>query len=79
MTTTKALELGQLASKVTVDDDISFDIDLTFNYTGFDSDIASKTTDDLTEGSKLYYNQERFDTAFGNKTTSIQLLSLIHI
>ena len=39
-------------------------------YDGFDSDLATKTTDDLTEGTRLYYTQTRFDTAFGNKTTA---------
>jgi hypothetical protein len=70
MATTKALELGQLASKVNVDDDIRFDVDLTFNYTGFDSDIASKTTNDLTEGDNLYYTLIRDDSAFDVRLTT---------
>ena len=36
----------------------------------FDSDLASKTTTDLAEGTNLYYTQSRFDSALGTKTTS---------
>lgn len=36
----------------------------------FDSDLATKTTTNITEGTNLYYTQARFDSAFGDKTTS---------
>lgn len=37
----------------------------------FDLRLATKTTNDLTEGgSNLYYTQARFDSAFGDKTTT---------
>ncbi|MDB4349943.1 hypothetical protein OAA57_00005 [bacterium] len=39
-------------------------------YDGFDSDFSSKSTDDLTEGSNLYYTEGRFDTRFAAKSTS---------
>ena len=37
--------------------------------TDFDTRLATKDTDDITEGSNLYFTQARFDTAFGNKDT----------
>jgi hypothetical protein len=37
--------------------------------TYFDSNFNIKTTDDLTEGSNLYYTQSRFDSALALKTT----------
>lgn len=37
---------------------------LTGEYLGFDSDLALKTTADLTEGSNLYYTTARADSAF---------------
>jgi hypothetical protein len=40
------------------------------NYSGFDSDLAQKTTDDLSEGSRLYYTTARFDSDFGDNTTA---------
>ena len=40
------------------------------NYSGFDSDLAQKTTDNLTEGSNLYYTTARFDSDFGDNTTA---------
>ena len=33
-------------------------------YDGFDSDLATKTTDDLTEGTRLYYTTTRADSDF---------------
>lgn len=43
-------------------------------YLGFDSDLAQKTTNDLTEGSNLYYTTARADSAFdvrlATKTTT---------
>jgi hypothetical protein len=36
----------------------------------FDSDLATKTTTNVTEGTNLYYTQGRFDSAFGDKTTT---------
>ena len=35
----------------------------------FDARLATKTTDNLSEGLNLYYTQSRFDSAFGDKTT----------
>ena len=35
----------------------------------FDARLATKTTDNLSEGLNLYYTQSRFDSAFGEKTT----------
>ena len=40
-----------------------------YNTVEFDSDFGDKTTDDLTEGSNLYYTQDRFDTAFAAKSS----------
>ena len=40
-----------------------------YNTVEFDSDFGDKTTDDLTEGSNLYYTQARFDTAFAAKSS----------
>ena len=40
-----------------------------YNTVEFDSDFGDKTTDDLTEGSNLYYTQTRFDTAFAAKSS----------
>ena len=43
-------------------------------YLGFDSDFAQKTTNDLTEGSNLYYTTARansaFDVRLATKTTT---------
>ena len=36
----------------------------------WDTQLATKTTTNLTEGGNLYYTQSRFDTAFGLKTTT---------
>ena len=38
-------------------------------YLGFDSDLGSITTDDLTEGLNLYYTNARVDSNFAGKTT----------
>jgi len=35
----------------------------------FDTRLATKTTSDLTEGTRLYYTLARFDSAFGDKNT----------
>ena len=43
---------------------------ITGKYLGFDSDFASKTTANLTEGSNKYYTKVRFDSDFGSKSTS---------
>lgn len=43
-----------------------------FTYTGFDSEFAGKTTDDLTEGTtNLYYTSTRFDSDLSNADSSI--------
>ena len=36
----------------------------------FNTDFATKTTTDLTEGANLYYTDARFDTRFATKTTT---------
>jgi len=41
----------------------------TVTYLGFDSDFNSKTTSDLTEGTNLYYTNDRVDTQLGTKTS----------
>jgi len=43
---------------------------LTGNVTGTVSSLSNHDTDDLTEGSNLYYTQARFDSAFTAKSTS---------
>jgi hypothetical protein len=49
-------------------------VSLTGVYTGFDSDLATKTTTDVTEGSNLYYTTARadsdFDVRLATKTTT---------
>lgn len=40
------------------------------HYSGFDSDLGTKTTTDLTEGTNLYYTDVRFDSALGTKSTT---------
>ena len=40
------------------------------HYTGFDSDLATKTTTDLSEGTNLYYTTVRADSDFSTKTTT---------
>ena len=40
-----------------------------YTLANFDSDLASKTTADLTEGSNLYYTDARVDTVLDNTTT----------
>ena len=46
----------------------------TYKSSDFDTDLASKSTDDLSEGNNLYYTQSRvnsaFDTRLVSKTTS---------
>jgi len=39
-------------------------------HSGFDSDFAQKTTDDLTEGSNLYYTTARVDSDMGDILTA---------
>jgi len=41
-----------------------------FSTTSTDYWLGTKTTDDLTEGSNLYYTQARFDAAFAGKSTT---------
>ena len=43
---------------------------MTAHYNGFDSDLGTKSTTDLSEGSNLYYTDVRFDSALGTKTTA---------
>ncbi|NCD43404.1 MAG: hypothetical protein EOL88_15140, partial [Bacteroidia bacterium] len=45
-------------------------ISLLNNNTGYITNISTFDTGDLTEGTNLYYTQDRFDTAFGLKTTT---------
>ena len=50
-------------SDLTVTGGINVQGGLTGQYQGFDSDFAQKTTDDLTEGSNLYYTDTRVRNA----------------
>ena len=51
--------------------DIAEGTNLYYTTTRFNTDFASKNTDDLTEGStNLYFTSARFDTDFAGKTTS---------
>ena len=45
------------------------DTTLQNNINAVNTTISGLDTDDITEGSNLYYTSTRFDTAFGNKTT----------
>lgn len=47
-------------------------------YTNFDTDFAAKTTDDLTEGSNLYYRDSRAVTAI-QSSASIQLAGSLSV
>ena len=44
--------------------------DIVGNVTGTVSSLSNHDTDDLAEGSNLYYTTARFDTAFSGKTTT---------
>ena len=46
------------------------DARISAHYTGFDSDLATKTTTDLSEGTNLYYTTVRADSDFSTKTTT---------
>lgn len=46
------------------------DARISAHYTGFDSDLGTKTTTDLAEGTNLYYTDARFDSALGTKSTT---------
>ena len=52
----------------------SLTVENIYNKASFDSDfnvaMDSATTDDLAEGTNLYYTQARFDSALGDKSTS---------
>ena len=66
MATTKAFELGQLGSKLTIhSENITLDGNVHGQYAGFDSDftasIASVNTGSLSEGTNLYYTDARAD------------------
>ena len=66
MATTKAFELGQLGSKLTIhNENITLDGNVHGQYAGFDSDftasIASVNTGSLSEGTNLYYTDARAD------------------
>ena len=62
MATTKATELGQFGSKLTVhSDNITLDGTVHGQYAGFDSDFTAKSTSDLSEGTNLYYTDTRAD------------------
>ena len=47
-----------------------FEGNLTGDITGTVSDISNHSTDDLSEGTNLYYTDARFDTRLGTKSTS---------
>jgi len=59
-TLNKKIKVAQLDARFL--NEVDFDSD-------FNSAFSNKSTDDLSEGTKLYYNQSRFDTAFSNKST----------
>jgi len=64
--TTKATELGQLGSKLTIhNEDITLDGNVHGQYAGFDSDftigIASINSGSISEGTNLYYTDARAD------------------
>jgi len=64
--TTKAFELGQLGSKLTIhSENITLDGNVHGQYAGFDSDftasIASINSGSLSEGTNLYYTDARAD------------------
>ena len=63
MATTKAYELAQLGNDLTVDSagNLEFNTTVDLQYSGFDSDFGTKSTDDLTEGTNLYYTDARAD------------------
>lgn len=72
MATTKAYELGQLGSILDVDsaNNITLSGTLDTQYSGFDSDFTAKSTSDLSEGSNLYYTDNRADTRINLQTGS---------
>ena len=66
MATTKAFELGQLGSKLTIhSENITLDGNVHGQYAGFDSDftvsIAGINSGSLSEGTNLYYTDARAD------------------
>lgn len=48
-------------------------------YVGFDSDFAAKTTDNLTEGSNLYYTDERVDDRIANLLLAGEGIDLTYV
>lgn len=51
---------------------------LTGKYLGFDSDFSAKTTDNLTEGSNLYYTDERVDDRISNLLLAGEAIDLAY-
>jgi hypothetical protein len=51
----------------------------TGQYLGFDSDFGVKTTDDLTEGSNLYYTDERVDDRVANLLLAGEGIDLTYV
>jgi len=60
---------GTLSDQTDLQDALALKYDASDYNSDWDSRLATKDTDDLTEGSNLYYTQARFDTAFGLKDT----------
>jgi len=62
---------GQTGIVVLDSDDISQGaLNLYYATSLFNTDFATKTTTDLSEGSNLYYTSARFDSAFSGKSTT---------
>ena len=67
---------GRARASVSASGDLTYNVSTgvfsvtTYKSADFDTDFATKTTDDLTEGaSNFYYTEGRFDTSFAGKTT----------
>ena len=77
--TPNTLDSGDVRNIFSATGDLSYDSATgQFSFTAavgyatsdFDSDLGTKTTDDLTEGTNLYYTQARFDSDLTAKSTS---------
>lgn len=66
-----SISTAKLQDDAVTQDKLANDIDVShlINDAGYISDLTGFTTDDVTEGSNLYYTQGRFDTAFSAKDT----------
>ena len=61
---------GTLANQLDLKAALDLKYDAADFNTDFDTRLATKDTDDISEGSNLYYTQARFDTAFTAKSTT---------